>query len=142
MTGADIPKYFHEGCYYLAVDIGVLRYPTAELPEVVRCCQNGRHIRRTKVQLIEDTLELWAKIGDDLAPQLSMFLKRMLEYKNRRMANRLSYWRDAWQARKPEYEHGVRLIMEGVAATAQGKLQHALELFDGAAELDRNNNVA
>ena len=42
ITSSDIPRYFAEGMYHQWGEMGVFRYPTADLTEVVTCCKRGR----------------------------------------------------------------------------------------------------
>ena len=141
MTGADIPRYFKDGCYYLAGEMGVLRYPTAELPEVARCCQHGEFYHSSKRRLIEDALELWQTAGDELAAPISLLLKRLLEHKGQRCSTRLSYWRDAWSNTREKFEQAARVLMRGVAATAAGDLTAAERFFTHAAQLDPQSSA-
>jgi tetratricopeptide (TPR) repeat protein len=141
MTGADIPRYFKDGCYYLAGEMGVLRYPTADLPEVARCCQQGEFHHANKRRLIEDALELWQAAGDELAAPISLLLKRLLEHKGQRCSTRLSYWRDAWSNTREKFEHATRVLMRGVAATAAGDLTSAERFFNHAAQLDPHSSA-
>jgi tetratricopeptide (TPR) repeat protein len=141
MTGADIPRYFEEGCYYLAGEMGVLRYPTAELPEVARCCHRGEHFHSNKRRLIEDTLELWETVGDDAAVPLSLLLKRLLEHKAHRCSNRYTFWRDAWINASKDFERTARILMKGVAAASSGNYRLAERHFIEASKLDPNSST-
>jgi hypothetical protein len=141
MTGADIPKYFDQGCYYLAGEMGVLRYPTAELPEVARCCHRAEHFHSNKRRLIQDALELWETVGDDAAAPLALLLKRLLEHKSSRCSNRFSYWRDAWVNSVKDFERITLMLMKGVAATASGNLTMAEKHFIEAAKADPNSST-
>ena len=141
MTGADIPRYFKDGCYYLAGEMGVLRFPTAELPEVARCCQHGEYFHARKRRLIEDALELWQQTGDDVAGPLALLLKRLLEHKGQRCSLRLTFWREAWSACRDRFEETTKVLMRGVAASARGDLNLAEKLFAKAAQLDPQSSV-
>ena len=141
MTGSDIPQYFREGCYYLAGEMGVLRFPTAELPEVARSCQHGEFYHASKRRLIEDALDLWSVAGDEIAAPISLLLKRLLEHKGQRCSARLSYWRDAWGNTRGTFEQSTRVLMRGVAATASGDLASAEKHFTHAAQLDPHSSV-
>ena len=141
MTGADIPRYFKDGCYYLASEMGVLRYPTAELPEVGRCCAQAEFHHNAKRRLIEDALELWQSTGDELAGPLGLLLKRLLEYKGPRCSTRLSYWLEAWNSVKANFEQPTLLLMRGIAATASSKLERAAKLFAQVAALEPLSSV-
>lgn len=136
MTSADIPQYFTEGHYYMAAEMGVLRFPTASLPEVAECCQRGKMLRESKKRLIEDALALWEAFEEALAPQLALLLKRLLEDRSRGCPARLSYWRRQWAARGPAFERSTALLMDGIAAAARGALPEAAQLFEEAARLE------
>lgn len=141
MTSADIPRYFAEGYYYMAGEMGVLRFPMAELPEVVGCCQRGKILRDSKRRLIEDSLAVWEVFGDELSPSLSLLMKRLLEHKGRQCPARLSYWREQWNGRRKEFERNVALLMEGITATAKRNLDEADRIFQEAAKLDPESSV-
>jgi len=135
LTSSDIPRYFTQGYYYLAVEMGVLHFPTAELPEVVGCCRRGKVIRDAKRRLVEDALQIWDTFGDELAPQMASLLKRLLEQKGRNCPLRLSYWRELWAERKDRFEKPIALLMDGAAAANAGDLGAAEQLFVQASKL-------
>jgi tetratricopeptide (TPR) repeat protein len=141
MTGADIPRYFKDGCYYLAGEMGVLRFPTAELPEVARCCQHGEYYHARKRRLVEDSLDLWQATGDEVAGPLGLLMKRLLEHKGQRCSMRLNFWREAWNACRDRFEETTKILMRGVAATSGGDLKLAERLFARAAQLDPHSSV-
>lgn len=136
LTTQDIPRYFHELHYLNCVEMGVLRYPAAELPEVVNCCQRARELREAKKNFIEDAFALWQTFGDELSRPLSMLLRRLLDHEVRPWPARYAYWRKQWDDRKKEFEEPVVLMMEGVAAAAGGHLAAANLLFERSAKLD------
>ncbi|HYG78079.1 MAG TPA: tetratricopeptide repeat protein [Planctomycetota bacterium] len=142
MTSSDIPRYFSEGYYYMAPEMGVLRFPMAELPEVESCCRRGKILRDSKKTLIEDTLELWESFGDQLAAPLSLLLKRLLEHKGRQCPARLGFWREQWISRKDTFDQYVALLMDGIAAAASGRMGQALKLFRDAARVEPTSSVA
>jgi len=135
MTSSDIPLYFTEGYYYLAGETGVLRFPTASLPEVVECCRRGKLLRDSKKRLIEDALALWETFDAGLAPQLAVLLKRLLEDKGRGCPARLQYWRRKWARYEPAFERSSALLMEAIVATADGRLAEAARMFEDVARL-------
>ncbi len=141
MTGADIPRYFKDGCYYLASEMGVLRYPTAELPEVGRCCSRAQFHHDAKRRLIDDALELWQATGDELAGPLALLLKRLLEHKGPRCSERLSFWQESWQGVKGNFEQSTLLLMRGVAAASSGKYDVAAKHFAQVAALEPTSSV-
>ncbi|MGD0094321.1 MAG: tetratricopeptide repeat protein [Planctomycetota bacterium] len=141
MTSSDIPRYFTEGHYSLALETGVLRFPTASLPEVVDCCRRGQVLRDSKRRLIEDALVLWERFDGDLAPQLAVLLKRLLEDRGRGCPARLSYWQRRWAECEPEYERAVGLLMDGVAAASRGRLAEAAQMFEEVARLEPESSL-
>jgi tetratricopeptide (TPR) repeat protein len=136
ITSGDIQQYFTRGFYVLAAEMGVLRYPTAGLPEVVNCCQRGRSLREGKRRLIHDALALWDVLGDELGPTLAVLLKRLLEERGRRCPVRLGYWRKRWMVREREFERSVGLVMDGIVAAAAQRLPEAARLFEEVARLE------
>ena len=141
LTSSDIPRYFTQGYYYLAIEMGVLHFPTAELPEVMNCCRRGKVLRDSKRRLIEDALGLWEAFGDELAPQLSLLLKRLLEQKGRHSQMRLSSWRELWAERQHNFERSVALLMDGASAANDGRLDTARRMFEAAAKLEPRSSV-
>ncbi|MCW8129515.1 MAG: tetratricopeptide repeat protein [Planctomycetota bacterium] len=136
LTTQDIPKYFKDLHYLNCVEMGVLRYPAAELHEVVSCCQRARELREAKKNFIEDVFSLWQAFGDELARPLSMLLRRLLDHEVRQWPARYSYWRKQWEDREKSFEEPVVLMMEGVAAASGGHLAAANLLFERSAKLD------
>ncbi len=141
MTSADIPRYFAEGYYYMAAEMGVLRFPMAELPEVIGCCQRGKILRDSKRRLIEDALAVWGVFGDNLSPAMSLLMKRLLEHKSRQCPARLSYWREQWATRRESFERPVALLMDGVIAVAERRLDDAARLFEEVSKLDPDSSM-
>lgn len=137
LTTQDIPRYFNELHYFTCVEMGVLRYPAAEYPEVVACCQRARKLRESKKLFIDDVLNLWRVFGDELARPLAMVLRRLLEHhKVRPWPVRYAHWSKQWDELRKDFEESAMLIMEGVAAAAGGHLAAANLLFERAAKLD------
>jgi tetratricopeptide (TPR) repeat protein len=143
MTSADIPLYFTEGYYHLAMETGVLRYPTASLPEVVDCCRRGKLLRDSKKRLIEDALVLWETFDAGLDTQLAVLLGHLLEDKSRGCpwVKGLQYWRRKWAQVEPAYERSSALLMEAIAATADGRLDAAARLFEDVAQLEPESSL-
>ncbi|HYF51665.1 MAG TPA: tetratricopeptide repeat protein, partial [Planctomycetota bacterium] len=133
MASSDLPSYFSAGYYYMAVELGVLRYPTAELPEVVACCRRRRILQDSKARMIEDVLALWEIVGDGLSAQLSLALRRLLSERSLSLPGKLEQWKAAWAASKENFERPVRVIMEGIVAAADGNYSRAETLFSEAA---------
>jgi len=142
MTSNDIPRYFSEGHYYMAPEMGVLRFPMAELPEVVSCCQRGKILRQSKRALIEDSLALWSQFGAQLAGPLALLLKRLLEHKGRQCPARASYWREQWAERQETFDRSLGMLMDGIAACSAGRLEESLRLFREVARLEPASSVA
>jgi len=142
MTSADIPNYFRNGHYHMAVEMGVLRFPTAELPEVIQACRDGKMLRESKKRLIEDILALWATLGDELGPQMALLLKKLTESQGRQCPVRLNYWRQHWAERRDNFEKNIELLMDGIAASANGRLQLAQRNFTEVARLDPTCSLA
>ncbi len=138
----DVERYFADGCYHMAGEMGVLRFPMAEIPEVVACCRIGDDLRERKRTLIEDSLALWSQFVDDLSPVLAVLLKRLLEHKGRQCPARLSFWRDYWHTHQAQFDRVTALLMNGIAATAERRLADAELCFTQAAELDPQSSVA
>lgn len=136
MTSADIPRYFAHGQYFLAIEMGVLRYPTAELEEVIACCRRGRVFRDGKKRLIEDVLALWDVLGDEIGAHLSLLLKRLLEEKGRHCPARLNFWTGRWEEKKKNFEAAVKLAMDAVAAIASRRTDAARGLLQKLAALE------
>ena len=136
LTSGDIPRYFAQGYYYLAIEMGVLHFPTAELPEVVSCCRRGKILRDSKKRLVEDSLSLWNIFGEELSPHMSLLLKRLLEQKGRHCPTKVSYWRELWDSKATTFERPISLIMDGAAATNTGNLDAATLMFEEAAKLE------
>jgi tetratricopeptide (TPR) repeat protein len=135
MSSSDIPRYFTEGCYHMATDMGVLRFPMAELPEVVACCRRGVFLRESKRALINDTLQLWELFGDEVSQPMALLLKRLLEHKGRQCPPRLPYWKQLWAASEAGFERHIELLMDGIVATAARRLDDAERLFNEVAKL-------
>ncbi len=95
ITSSDIPRYFAEGMYHQWSEMGVFRYPTADLGEVVACCKRGRVYRDAKRRLIEDALDIWDRFGDDLSEPMSLLMRRLLEERGRQ-SSRAEFWRLKW----------------------------------------------
>ncbi|MBI3830378.1 MAG: tetratricopeptide repeat protein [Planctomycetes bacterium] len=136
LTTQDIPRYFNDLHYLNCVEMGVLRYPAAELPEVVSCCQRARKLREAKKAFIGDVFKLWQAFGEELARPLAMLLRRLLDHEVRPWPARYAYWRKQWEDREKDFEEPVVLMMEGVAAAAGGHLAAANLLFERSAKLD------
>ncbi|MCY3017822.1 MAG: tetratricopeptide repeat protein [Planctomycetota bacterium] len=141
MTSADIPRYFTEGHYFMALEMGVLRFPTAGLPEVTNACRTGKILRDSKRRLLEDALALWGVFDAELAPFLALLLKRLLEDKSRHCPTRASYWRRQWAERQASFEQPIALLMDGIVATAAGRLAQAAQLFEEAARREPHLSV-
>jgi tetratricopeptide (TPR) repeat protein len=141
MTSSDIPRYFAEGYYYMAGEMGVLRFPMAELPEVVGCCLRGKVLRDSKRRLIEDSLAIWELFGDELSPSLSLLMKRLLEHKGRQCPARFSYWREQWNNRKNTFERPVAMLMDGITAVAERRLDDAARIFREVGALEPESSV-
>ena len=141
MTSTDIPRYFTEGYYYLAAETGVLRFPTACLPEIIACCREGELLRDGKRRLIEDLLVLWERFDGELAPQLAMALKRLLEDEERGCPAQLDYWRRKWAARAPDFDRATALLMEAVVAVDAENMDEAAKLLAQASRLDPHSSL-
>jgi tetratricopeptide (TPR) repeat protein len=141
MNNADIPRYFAEGLYHQWHEIGVFRFPTAEVPEVVACCKRGKIYRDAKRSLIEDALDAWDRLGEDAAEPLAMLLRRLLDERGRHPPTRPDLWRAKWNARKHTFERDVALLMDGIVATSRQRWAAALQAFDAAAALDTASSL-
>ena len=141
LRGEDIARYFEAGLYHQWAELGVFRYPTAELPEVVACCQRGRIFRDAKRRLIEDTLEAWAVFGDDLAEPLAYLLRKLLDERARHQSSRLEFWRLKWELRKKTYDNDIERLMTGIVLAHKLDLSGALKAFADAAKLDPSSSL-
>lgn len=135
MTSSELPQYFHDGFHYMAVELGVLRYPTAELPEVVSCCRRRRVLHESKMRMIDDTLRLWEAIGDDVAMPASLALRRLMSHRIRSLPGEVSAWRKDWERMRPTFDRSVALLMEGIVAAADKNYQRAENVFQEVSRL-------
>ena len=136
ITSSDIPRYFAEGMYHQWGEMGVFRYPTADLNEVVACCKRGRVYRDAKRRLIEDALNVWDRFGDDLSEPLSLLLRRLLEERGRHPSARSDFWRLKWEMRKKTFDKNVELLMDGIVRVSKHDWKGALKSFNDAGTQD------
>ncbi len=136
LSGEDMERFFRDLFYHGSLEMGVLRFPTAELQGVVKGCQRGKDFREAKISFIEDTLSVWERFGDELGGPLSVLMKRLLNHKGRQCPARLNYWRKQWQKCRKKFEAPIGKIMEGVALVGTGDLDAADACFMEAMELD------
>ena len=141
LTAPDIPRYFRDLYYLHCADMGVLRYPAAELPEVIACCQRAKDLRASKISFIKDLFKLWSATGDELARPISNLLKRLMSHAVCPSPMRIAYWSKLWDEKQDEFEEPVLLMMEGVAAAAGGHLAAAAKLFEQAAKKDATQST-
>ena len=141
MAESDIQRYFTDGCYHQAIEMGVLRFPTAGLSEVVNCCRRGAVLMANKRQFVDDSLELWNTFGDELAPRLSFLLKQLLEIPGKSCPKGLDYWRKEWKRRQENFELPASLLMQGICAAASRRMDLAERLFEKAARLKPQSSV-
>lgn len=139
ITSADIPRYFAEGMYYQWGEMGVFRYPTADLSEVIACCRRGKVYREAKRRLIEDALDVWERMGDDIAEPMSLLLRRLLEERGRHTTS--GEWRLKWEMRKISFERNVESLMNGVVCVSKEDWVGALRCFREAAAFDSSSSV-
>lgn len=141
MSGADIPRYFEHGMYHQWAELGVFRYPTAEMSEVAACCARGKIYRDAKRRLIEEALHVWTLFGDDLAEPMCFLLRKLLEDRSRQTSSRLEFWRMKWEVRKKLHDKDVQLLMDGIVCINKQDWRGALKLFAQAASLDPSSSV-
>ncbi|MEI6236608.1 MAG: tetratricopeptide repeat protein [Planctomycetota bacterium] len=141
ITSADIPRYFAEGMYHQWGEMGVFRFPTADLSEVIACCKRGRIYRDAKRRLIDDTLDLWDRFGDDLSEPLSLLLRRVLEERGRHPSARADFWRLKWDMRKKGFDKNVELLMDGIVRASRRDWAGAIKAFHAAAALDTTSSL-
>jgi len=141
LTAPDIPRYFRDLHYLHCADMGVLRYPAAELPEVIACCQRAKDLRASKISFIKDLFKLWDATGDELARPIANLLKRLMSHDVRPSPTRIAYWAKLWDEKQDEFEEPVLLMMEGVAAASGGHLAAAAKLFEQAAKKDATQST-
>ena len=141
ITSSDIPRYFAEGMYHQWAEMGVFRYPTADLSEVVACCKRGRVYREAKRRLIEDTLDVWDRFGEDLSEPLSLLLRRLLEERGRHPSGRSDFWRLKWEMRKKTFDKNVELLMDGIVRVSKRDWPGALKSFHDASLLDTTSSL-
>ncbi|MCZ7644727.1 MAG: tetratricopeptide repeat protein [Planctomycetota bacterium] len=138
----EIPRIFADLHYHGCVEMGLLRYPTAEqLPEVVECCKRGRDLRAAKEGFVDDAFRLWELFGDELAPHLAALIKRLSGHKGRKCPARIGYWREHWKQARGEFDRYEMLLMDGIAAASAGQLAAAAELFERAHELESEQST-
>ncbi|GMV82695.1 MAG: hypothetical protein AMXMBFR7_38790 [Planctomycetota bacterium] len=142
LNNAEIPGLFADLHYHGCVEMGLLRYPTAEqLPAVVDCCRRARDLKASKESFVADLLGFWEVFGDELALHLAAILKRLTGHKGRKCPARIGFWRDQWKTVKPEFDRFEMLLMDGIAATSAGQLAAASNLFERAHELEPGQNA-
>lgn len=141
LTSEDLPRFFRDVFYHGCLEMGVLRYPAAELPEVVEGCKRGRDLRAQKVTFIEDAFKLWEEFGEELAGPVAVLLKRLLNHSGRQCPARISYWRKQWARKQDGFEESVVRVMEGIAAVSAGDREKAQHAFEQAMELDPSSST-
>ena len=84
-----------KACTTSGAEMGVFRYPTADLNEVVTCCKRGRVYRDAKRRLIEDTLDVWDRFRRGPCPSRchSCYCAVFLEERGRHPSARSDFWR-------------------------------------------------
>ena len=116
--------------YHQWAELGVFRYPTAEMPEVAACCARGKIYREAKRRLIEESLHVWTLFGDDLAEPLCFLLRKLLEDRSRQTSSRLEFWRMKWEVCKKQHDKDVELLMNGIVCVTKQDLRGALKHFE------------
>lgn len=136
ITNTEIPRFFRDLHYHGCVEMGVLRYPTAEIPEVIECCRNAQNMREAKRGFLDDVFHLWGGFNEELAGHCAALLKRLLDMRGRKCPSRLAYWKDVWAEKSPKLDESVMRMMEGVVAVAEGRQEDAQKVFAAVSALD------
>jgi tetratricopeptide (TPR) repeat protein len=138
----EVASVFRTQFYCLWQEMGLLRLPLAEHTEISRCCRRGRELRESKQKFIGDLLNVWRVFGRPLDEPVSVALKQLTSHLGKRRPTRFAYWQRYWLQNERFFEPSVVLIMEGIAASTDGRNDEALRCFERAYRIDATSSTA